>query len=409
MLRLAFRNLLRNRRRTAITVAAIGFGLSMVLSTITLQRGSYGDMIRTGVRSMAGHVVVSALGYNDSRDGDMVLERIDDVRRRISDAVPGVTVAPRLVLAGLLVSAHGTVGAAVMGVDGAAEVPLQDVDDQLVAGTWLDGDARGVVLGAGLAESLAVGLGDKVVYMGQHGGSKEVGSRLFRVRGVFRSGVAEVDGFTAWVDLPAAQEAFGRPGIAHQITVHLDDPAATDGTRSAVAAALSDRPDAEVLGWPQVLREIVTIIEVDKSTNDLLLGVLGLIVVMGALNTVLMSVLERTREFGVLLAIGLRPRRLAGVVLCEGLLLGVLGALLGMIGGGALSAWLVVVGLDQRDFVGENYSAAGVVLSGVIHGDVDPVRSVGAIVAAVVATTLAAAWPAWVVSRLTPVEALRAH
>jgi ABC-type lipoprotein release transport system permease subunit len=409
MLRLAFRNLWRNGRRTAITVAAIGFGLSMILATIAMQRGTYGDLVRTGVRSLAGHVVVSAEGWNDTREGDQVLGRASDAVARVRAALPEATVAPRLSLGGLLVSAHGSVGAMVTGADGVAEVGLQDVDDRIVEGSWLDGKGRGVVLGAGLADALGVGLGDKVVYMGQHGGAKEVGSRLFRVLGVFRTGVPEIDGFTAWVDLAAAQEAFGRPDIVHQVTVHLTDPEDTERAREAVAAALADLADVEVLGWPTVLRELVAVIEVDKSTNDLLLGVLGLIVVMGALNTVLMSVLERTREFGVLLAIGLRPRRLAGVVLFEGFLLGVLGAALGAVGGGLLGGWLVVYGLDYRDFVGESYATAGVVLSGVMKGGVDPGRSLGAIGLAVLATTLAAAWPAFVVSRLTPVDALRAH
>ncbi len=407
MLQLAFRNLFRNARRTVITVTAIGFGLSLVFATVTLQAGTYDEMIRAGVRSLSGHVVVAASGWHDSRDGDLVVSGVGPLADAIRFALPDAVVAPRLQLGGLLVSPRASVGVAMSGVDGATEAVLQDIDDKLTEGEWIDGDGLGIVLGVQLAETLQVSLGDKVVYMGQHGGATEVNSRLFRVKGLFRSGVAEVDGFVAWVDLRAAQEAFGQPDVAHQITVHLPDVRGVQDAQDRVVALVDPVSSLEVLPWSDALKELTALIEVDKVSNGIMLGVLGLIVSMGALNTVLMSVLERTKEFGVLMAIGIRPARLAGVVMLEGLLLGGLGAVFGALLGGALSAYLVFYGLDQRGFMGESYEAGGVILNGLVFGQFDGLRMGAAAAAAVGMTGLAALYPALWVAKLQPVDAMR--
>src|SRR5688572_2068012 len=204
--RLAVRNLTRNLRRTTITVLAVAFGLTMIHLAITLATGQYAEMIRVGVSTLAGHVVVQAEGYEKKQDSDIVVERASEVASAIAGRFPDAVVAPRLSLGGLLVSPTSSVGVGLMGLDGAAEAKVQEVDDHVAEGTWLDGDGRGIVIGRKLADTLAVGLGDKVVYMGQHGGATEVQSRLFRVKGIFSSGSTELDAFVAFADLPAAQE-----------------------------------------------------------------------------------------------------------------------------------------------------------------------------------------------------------
>lgn len=310
-------------------------------------------------------------------------------------------------LGGLITSPRGSVGGAVSGIDGAAEAKLQDIDEHVVEGTWLTGDDRGIVIGRDMADALQVGLGDKVVYMGQHGGATEVSSRLFRVSGIFRMGNADLDGFVAFVDLPAAQEAFGRPDVANQVTVHLPDPKRSPAAAAEARTLLADIDGIEVLDWKQALPELWALIEVDKTSGDVMLFLLGAIVAMGALNTVLMAALERTREFGVMLALGLRPPQLARLILTEGLLLGVMGAGLGLVVGTVLSWPLVTIGLDYSSYMGDTYETAGVVVSSVIKGRYDPMRMLAYTVAATFMTAAAAVYPAVQVARLQPVEAMR--
>lgn len=406
LLMLALRNLSRNMRRTVITLAAISFGLAMMIATITLQTGSYDEMIDQAIRQMAGHVVVQGAGYQDEKDDEIVIRGASAVRASLSEAFPGATVAQRAILGGLLVSPSNSVGAGVQGIDPEAEAAVGELDDKLVDGAWLDDDDRGIVIGERMAESLEVEVGDKLVYMGQYAGA-DVTSRLFRVKGIFRTGSADMDGFLALARLEAAQELMALDDVAHQVSVHLTT---AEGSEDAAlqAAALVARDDLEVLSWRQALPELYALIQVDRNSGDVMLGILGLIVAMGVLNTVLMSVLERTREFGVMMGIGMRPRQIAGVVLLEGALLGALGAVIGVSLGAALSWPLVTYGIDYSAYTGgETMESAGVVMSSVIKGGWNPWRTSVYCFATVLFTALAAAYPAWHVTRLQPVEAIR--
>jgi len=405
---LAVRNLGRNLRRTLITLAAIAFGLMTIHFTITLQNGSYEEMLSQGVSTLAGHVVVQAPGYQEDKDPDRLVEDADDVGTTLAEAFPDATIATRLRLGGLLTSPTSSVAGALNGVEPAAEAAVQSLDDKLVEGTWLDvEDDRGILVGEAMAETLSVTLGDKVVFMGQFGDSDDVQSRLFRVKGIFRTGTAEMDGFLALANLSAARELFGGRDVAHQVTVHLEDPRrafeATDEAR-----ALFPGESLDVRSWREAIPELWGLIEVDRQSGDVMLVILGLIVTMGVLNTVLMSALERTREFGVMMALGLKPARLATLILAEGLALGVFGALLGLIAGVAASWPLVVYGIDYSSMLGsEAFETGGIAISTMLHGKFAFDRMAAFSVGAVVFTTLAAVYPAVHVARLEPVAAMR--
>ncbi|MEN0068077.1 MAG: FtsX-like permease family protein [Myxococcota bacterium] len=407
-LMLAFRNLGRNLRRTLITLAAITFGLAMIHLTITLQSGQYDDMIRQGVSTLAGHVVIQHEGYQEERDSELLVGRADGIADQLAQAFPDATIAPRIQLGGLVTSPTNSVAAAFSGVDPLAEAAVQTLDDRIVEGTWLDEDDRGILIGAKMAQSLDVGIGDKVVFMGQFGTSDEMASRLFRIKGIFRTGAAEMDGLVTMGHLSAGRELLGAEDVAHQVTVHLADPTQAFEATDQTAAALSARSDLAVLSWREALPEIYGLIQVDRQSGDVMLTILGLIVTLGVLNTVLMSALERTREFGVMMAVGMKPGRLSNLILAEGFILGVLGSLLGFLAGLAVSWPLVAYGIDYSSMLGQDaIDTGGVVLSAVLQGKYAFGRMAVYTVGAIVLTTLAAAYPAWHVAGLKPVAAMR--
>jgi putative ABC transport system permease protein len=408
LFRLAFRNLGRNRRRTFITVGAIAFGLTMIHLMIGIQTGSYDEMTRQAVSAMSGHVVVQERGFAERNDDDLVVTGTPELVARLQERFPDAIIAPRLVLGGLLSSARASSGVGLVGIEAQAEATVQDLGAKVTEGEYLGGDGRGILLGEALARTLGVELGDRVVYMGQHGGATEMNSKLFRVSGLFRTGATELDAFGAFVDLAAAQDAFGQPGVSHRVTVHLDDPTASDETAAATAALLADRADLVALTWREAMPELYGLIQLDRVSGDVMLVILGLIVAMGVLNTVFMSVLERTREFGVMLAIGLKPGRLATTILLEGVTIGLIGAVSGLVIG-LLATWpLVVWGLDYSGFIGsDTMETGGVTISAIIYARYNPWRLAVYTVGAVVFTTLAAAYPASYVARLEPVDAMR--
>lgn len=408
LIAIAARNLRRNPVRTLITLAAITFGLTMVHFTVTLQSGSYEEMLRQGVSTLAGHVVVQHPEYQEEREPEMLVTRADGIVDQLQTAYPDATVAPRLVLGGLVTSPTNSVGAAFTGVDPNAEAAVQDIDDRIIDGTWLDDDDRGIVIGVKMAQSLGVSVGDKVVFMGQFVEGEDMASRLFRVKGIFRTGAAEMDGLLTMGHLTAGRELLGREDVAHQVTVHLAEPRAAFDATEAVRETYAGRSDLAVLSWREAIPELYGFIQIDRQGGEIILIILGLIVTMGVLNTVLMGALERTREFGVMMALGMKPRRLATLILAEGLVLGVVGAGLGLIAGLAVGYPLVTYGIDYAPLLGSDVmETGGVAISTLLKGKFAWDRMVTYTVGAVVFTVLAAAYPAWHVARLEPVAAMR--
>jgi ABC-type lipoprotein release transport system permease subunit len=232
-----------------------------------------------------------------------------------------------------------------------------------------------------------------------------VTSHLFRVKGIFRTGSADIDGFFAIVPLASAAEVTGRPDAVTQLSIHLSDSTATPEATTRATAALGG-PGVEVLDWQHALPEMWRMIRADASANNAFLGVMGIMVALGVLNTILMSVMERMREFGVLLAVGMTPSRLALLIVFEGLFLGLTSALLGA-GLGALLTWpMIVYGIDLSSFMGESYELAGLSLSTTIHAAWDWPRMIATAFLSILFCMMAAAYPAWKAARLRPVEAM---
>ncbi|MCB9665134.1 MAG: ABC transporter permease [Alphaproteobacteria bacterium] len=407
ILTLAIRNVWRNGRRTALTVAGIGIALALMFTSMAMQNGAWNMMITAAIQATAGHVVVQADGWQEERDPNLVLQRSTEVQQALLEAYPDAVVVRRVFLGGLLSSPTGSQAVAVQGVEPVREAELTLLDDQLVDGTWLPDD-RAIVVGQRLAEILAVELGDKVVLMAQVG-TEELESRLFRVRGTFRTGNDTLDAFAAFVPLAAAQELMPFDDPAHQVAVVLPSIGRGKLDTSRAAQALAGRDGLEVLSWSEALPMLEEQQRVDTQMNVYIFVLMGLIVAIGVTNTVLMSVMERIREFGVLLSIGMRPRMLAGMIVLETLVLGSVGAVVGLL----LSIWpigyLTTHGIDYGDLMANNSAGGNVPIDSVLraHADVPQMLQL-AVVGALVAV-LAALYPARKATRLTPVEAMHHH
>ncbi|RME28495.1 MAG: ABC transporter permease [Deltaproteobacteria bacterium] len=410
LLKLAARNLLRNKRRTAITMAGISLGLALMVFSNNIAYGSHNDMLRTAISMMAGHVVVQGEGYQADPDSERKVLHSGELQAAIQQALPDAHVLRRVYLDGLLVSPVASTAVAIKAVEPSREAAVSKLDDKLTGGEWLaDDDDRGAVLGVNLAESLDVGLGDKIVFMGQPDGD-EVESRLFRVRGIFATGSPEIDGFTAVVHLAAAQELLQGEDPSTQIAVNLADDDATEDALAVVEQVVAGFPQAgplEVLPWRQAIPDIVEFVELDSAYGDGIWLVLGIIVSMGVINTVLMSVLERVREFGVMMAVGMRPRRLAVMVLAEGFIMGAVSAAIGIVIGLLVTWPFMATGLDLSGQYGDAMEAGGVPVSMILYPEIDRARLAIYPFIGVFFAVLASLYPAFKVTRLSPVQAIR--
>ena len=406
LLKMASRNLRRNLRRTLITMAAISGGLALMLFQDAMGNGSYQEFIRVGVSTMAGHVVVQADGYLDDPEMETRLADADAIESTLESEFPDARVVQRAMVAGLLQSPRNAAGVGVSGIEPSEEREVSDWHEKLVEGEWLGDNPRDIILGTALAETLEVDLGDKVVLMAQ--GPDEVTSRLFRVKGLMRTGATEADGAFAIAHIDALTELMEAPGSAHQVSVHLSDPSRSDAATAQARRALSSTDGLEILSWQEALPDVVAFIRMDQQSGRVGLLVIGLIVAMGVLNTVLMSVMERIRELGVMLALGVSPRNVASVVILEGVVLGFLSAAVGAALGLAVILPTSQTGLDFGAMMGsEIMEVEGVAISSVIYPTPNWPALFTFCVIAWVFTVLSSLWPAVHAARLKPVDAMR--
>jgi ABC-type lipoprotein release transport system permease subunit len=411
LFRLALRNLRRNLRRSIITVLAISVGLMVLILSLTLRTGQYDQMINSGVSQLAGHVVVQKAGYQEDREVEDYLTGRAEIADKLRAIDPKGTVTTRMFLTGILQSTSGSTFASVNGIDPLPEKGISEFTEKVVVGEWLDEKENGILIGQNMADSLGIDLTaekprNKLTFRGKFG--KEPVGKVFRVKGIFRTGNDQVDSFVSYIHYEAAEELLGEKDVAHQVALHLDNAKNTDSATADAREQLSGS-DLDIMTWSEALPEIVTMIQMDSVSNESIGMVIMLIVTMGILNTMLMSVLERTRELGVVLALGMRPRRLAWMVICEGFLLGVFGAILGLCLGLAVCYPLVTSGLDFSAQMGENMDVAGAVTSTIIYGKFDWQFMSIYLVGAVLLSMASALYPAWRITRMNPVEAMRHH
>lgn len=404
LIKIALRNLWRHKRRSIITGAAIALGLGMLMFSSGGTDGMTNMMIENATSMAAGHVVVQGAGYQEEPEVEIVVPDSPAVAAKLAQALPGAIILQRVFLDGLLTSPSGAMGVSVTAVDPATEVLVNDVADKIVEGEFLGDDPRSIVLGKTLAETLDVTLGDKVVLMSQ--GDGEIESRLFRVHGILSYGIDGIDGFYAMVSLPAAQEMLGLGQDVSQISAHLDSARDTQDATAAAAAAV-DSDAIEVLSWKQALPAVAEYVAGEQGEIYVMYFIIFFMVGLGIVNTVLMSVLERMREFGVMLSLGATPGKLAWLVLLEASFLGVFAVLAGVGLGLAANYPMKTSGLDMSSLYGGSIEVSGFAMDMVIFSDLDPVKVAFYAIAVWMITVAAALYPAWKAATLKPVECLQ--
>ena len=342
LLRLAWRNLGRNKRRTALTTAAGVFAMLLSMLNLAISDGGHERWIDHAVRLYPGHFEVSLADYREYRTLDYALP-LDDATRSTLDSVAGSGWAPRLESFGLIsADTEQASGRAVQlfGLDPAREANLSKLVGAIDAGRMAkhaDG-AREIALGDLLAKNLGVAIGDAVIVVSADAFGSQAADR-FTVVGTFHVSSDELDGYGALVDLADLQAFLEAPNSLSHVAVFLPDSAAMPRVGARLDAAFP-RDRYEVLPWPELMPDLVQFMVLDDVGNWVGNGVLIVVVGFGLLNTILMSVFERVREFGVLRALGLRPRAVFALVMIESLQLTLLGISIGAAIGVPLVLWL---------------------------------------------------------------------
>ncbi|MDD5325636.1 MAG: ABC transporter permease, partial [Polaromonas sp.] len=341
---LAWRNVLRNRRRSLITIASIAVGLAALTFLWGFIDGMNRQMVENTTRYFAGDAQVHLKGYH----GDPSLDLTIADAAPVLDAVRGdpAVAAASLRLEGKALASRGdkSRGVMVVGIDPASEPRVTDLFKAVIDGSALDG---GVLIGEKLAESLGVKAGGEIVLVGQAYDGSVASSRL-PVRGVFRTQIDELDGYLAVAPLAVVREFLAAPGGATAVALRLRDRGALVAAQASLSRRLGER--YEVVGWPILLPMVAVSVRYHEVMGYVVLLIFFVVVAAGVANPVLMAVLERTREFGIMLAVGTSQSRLLRLVLYEALLLGACGLFLGNAVGLAATATLGKVGINLSAF-----------------------------------------------------------
>lgn len=336
--KLAWRNVWRNKRRTAITLASIGFGLAALLFQQSLIKSVQDQLVEKATRAFSAHIQVQSVDSTDPKVPDARIERPQAVYDAIGKLEGVQAWGPKVIFTGLVSSALTSKGTLVIGVDPAREKNLTIMSSYLTEGRYLEeGKDREVFLGVKLAKELDVRLGEKLVVMVQ-ASDGSLSAEAFRVCGLFHSGSVVYDGQMIFVPIQAAQRLLVCGNEVSAVAVNLSDPDRIDAVRDRLAELLRGQP-VKVMTWKESASEIVSVQQFQNAILLVVLIVIFVIVALGIFNTLLMSLFERIREFGLMMALGARPSHVAAVILTEALFLGLIGVAAGDLAGSALIAY----------------------------------------------------------------------
>jgi len=404
-LKLAWRNLWRQPRRTWLTMGAIVFSNMLLVLMISLQFGMYRMMIDNSLQAFTGHMQVQAPGYNDDKKLRQVVPDIEQLAAQLRESTGLTTIGARAAAFALVSSEDRTYGVQVFGVEPAYEPQVSSIPGLTKEGRFLnDNNAAEVVLGSLLARNLQVSVGDELTVLGS-GRDGSFAAGVVIVAGLFESGIAELDRSVVEMPLGYFQDTFAMRGAGNAITVNASDLFLAGQVQQQVELQLSGRSDLVVLDWDTLQPGLQQSIKADIAGAWFMYGVLVVLVAFSVLNTQLMSVLERTKEFGITMALGLTPGRLGWLVVLETTLMGLMGLLLGMLLGALLTGYFGYVGFawPGMEEMTEKFN-----LPGRFYPQVTLLTAFVGPAIVFVGTMLAAIYPALRLHWLQPVTAMRA-
>jgi putative ABC transport system permease protein len=412
LFQLAWRNLWRNPRRTLIAMAAIGLGYAMLLFVACLMAGLRQQMIESGTDLVLSNIEVHAPGYYPDRPTHQTLGGREGTD--VSALLAAITVDPRVYAAtprvygyGLVSAAHQSAGAEFLGVVPDQEQKVTVLQTRIVKGSYLTEQMpKGVVMGDKLATTIGVEVGSEIVLLTQ-AANGSTGNDLYTVAGMFHTGLDAMDEGLVLMSLASLQELLRLPlGRIHEIGIKLHDITEATTAAAALEGQLSKTLPVRVRAWPELVPELADYVQFNRRITFILFFIFFLLAVIGIVNTMLLAVIERTRELGMLMAVGMRPAQVVGLIVAEAASLAGASLVLGGALGAPLLWYLQVHGLHLGGALDE-ISLAGVMVGHLWYGRQDFIVYTQAAVGLAVTALVSALYPALRAARFRPTQALR--
>jgi len=413
LMQIAWRNIWRHKRRTLITVGAMAVGVGLSMAMIAFMDGMYLQGFDLMVSQNLGHVQIHQPKYPSERSIYDTIEDSDELVTKLEGLPDAHAVTQRVFGYALLGTderpdrPQKANGAQLVGVDPMREGAISHIGEKVKAGHYLsEKPAHEVVLGFGLAEALLADVGDEIAVVTQ-ASDGSIGNDLYTVVGITHTGSVIQDRSGAFVHISDLRDLLVLGDVAHEIALVAPDKDRVDALLSETEAAVEGR-DLLVQPWQKIDPMMVQFLSLQDAGNWIILLMVFSVAALGILNTMLMSVFERTKELGVIRALGLGPGHLVLLVMYETLALVLVSGAAGAVLGLALDAWLCTSGLDfSVFFTAESYSFGGIDFPTYIYGDFRAAPLFQTLVGLLLISFFAAIWPAIRAARLQPVEAMR--
>jgi len=405
---LAFRNIFRRKRRTLITASSVAFGVLLSVTFTGTGDYTYTHMIDAGAKMGMGHVTIEPPGYQNSPTLDKKLQHIDTILDDIHNLKNISGAVPRIMGQAMFASANKSIGGVFIAINPNIENAKNNLFIQsLIKGKVFNANSKhGIVVGYKLAHKLRLKLGKKLVYTTTDA-SGEIISRIARVSGMFKTGVDTLDSNMVLLPLAATQQALGyNSNQASLIAVLIHDQRKADEVRDNIAS-LNSTQNYDVLSWHEAQPDLAGVIAMDKSMNYISQFLVGLIIAAGILNTMLMSVLERKHEFGMMMAVGLSPLALFKLVMVESFWLALIGLVLGILITAPWFYFLYYHGIDLSSGFGDDFTYGGVLIDPLFKARLFPESILFILGSVFTLAMLAGAYPAWKAGKTPPIESLK--
>lgn len=402
LLKLAWRNVLRNKRRTVLSGLAVGVGLAAMIFVDGLYKGMLESMIRTATDTFLGQGQIHTEGFRDTLEVEKTINNSEDIINSLGSETLISDFSPRTVSFGMLSSAAGVSSVVLYGIKPETERRISMLDEALQDGNYLPPDVMGqILIGSKAAETLEVETGDRLVLTMAQAGTGELSQDMFRVSGIFHMGIREADSGMAFINIKQSRDLLALGQATHEITLKFKN-IKDAGDRSLMFWKNYSQRGNEAIGWRDLVPQLDSVIGMTELSNVIISLLVFGIVAVTIMNSLFMSLYERMFEFGVLRAVGTRPVNMAIIIFLEAALLSLISILIGLGLGLAVMKIFSVYGINYKGI-----EFAGVTITELIY-PVMVLRQFTLFPFLIfVFSLIAALYPAVFAAKLTPARAMQ--
>jgi len=382
-------------------MTAIAIGITALVLTDAIYNGLLIEMLDNQIRSHIAHIEIHSRGFNDNKIIENSMKEYEKIEKVLSINPNVAYISRRVITYGIISSASNSSGITIVGVDPAREANITKIKASVIAGHYLDSAKNEIIISKKLAEKLSVELEDKLVLMASDADGR-VSSDAFRIAGIFETSGADFDRAYIFITLHHAQKMLGLSNVISEIAVITKNTDQLVQTQSTIVSSIGE--SYEVLTYFDLIPNIIMVVEVGRQAMVIYYLIIGIAILFGIINTMLMSVFERTRELGILMATGMKNVRIFNMIIVEALFLSAIGTVVG-IGIGLLIYTPLASNGINLSAVGEGLTLFGA--SPIIHPILTVQGMINAITIIPLISMIAAIYPAFKATRLEPVRAIQ--